>query len=98
MLAKSGVAVAAARATNVRVKPGAGALAAVDLIHRGAGGAVTVTPGYVRVHAAERAAELARKWHAGRAVPTPLGAGVRLLDDGCTVLFVFPNDAAAAKG
>ncbi len=92
LLVRSGVAVDDVRATYVRLKPGAGALVAVDLVHRTVDG-VTTTPGYLRLHDHQRAAELARKWHADRTVPTPLGDGVRLLDDGCSVLFVFPNDA-----
>lgn len=93
LLVRSGVPIESAQATYLRVKPGAGVLVALDLVHRTDGGALTTMPGCLRVHPARRAAELARKWHAGRAVPTALGEGVRLLDDGCSVLFAFPNDA-----
>ncbi len=93
LLVGSGVPIESARATYLRVKPGAGVLVALDLVHRIDDGERITTPGYLRVHPPQRAAELAKKWHAGRAVPTPLGDGVRILDDGCSVLFVFPNDA-----
>ena len=92
LLVDSGVPVVRAEATYIRLKPGSGALVGLELRLSTPAGEISL-PGYVRTHAPARAAELARKWHSGRAVSTPVGDGVRLLQGGQSVLFLFPNDA-----
>jgi aminoglycoside phosphotransferase (APT) family kinase protein len=92
LLRDSGVPAIATAATYIRLKPGTGALVGLDLRLDTPDGEITLA-GYIRTHEAARAAELASKWHPGRAVATPVGDGVRLLAGGRSVLFLFPNDA-----
>jgi hypothetical protein len=93
LLRRSRVDVERAEPEYVRLKPGIGALVAYRLSGRGPGGEHVELPGYVRGLSPPRAAALARKWSRMRPTETPLGPGVRLLEDGRSVLFLFPNDA-----
>jgi aminoglycoside phosphotransferase (APT) family kinase protein len=81
-------------ANYIRLKPGTGALVGLDLRLRDADGAVREFPAYIRTHGGDRTAQLLRKWHADRAIPTEFGAGVRALPGGQSALFLFPNDTA----
>lgn len=78
----------------IRLKPGTGALVGLELRLRDAQGAVTEVPAYIRTHGGDRTAQLLRKWHADRAIPTGFGDGVRALPGGQSALFLFPNDTA----
>jgi streptomycin 6-kinase len=92
LLRSSGIDVEQARPEYVRVKPGTGVLVGYRLAGRTADGPVELR-GYVRGLDPTRARTLAAKWSRMRSVDTPFGPGVRLLADGRTVLFLFPNDA-----
>ncbi|MGA1522358.1 MAG: phosphotransferase [Planctomycetota bacterium] len=81
-------------ANYIRLKPGTGALVGLALRLRGDDGALQEFPAYIRTHGGDRTAQLLRKWHADRAIPTPFGPGVRALEGGQSALFLFPNDTA----
>lgn len=93
-LRSAGLDASSAKANYIRLKPGSGALLGLELDLRLENGDTVTLPAYLRTHDADRTAQLVRKWHPGRAVPTPFGDGVRLLPGGRSALFLFPNDAA----
>jgi len=94
LLARSGFEVDSARPTYVRVKPGELALVGVEAMVSTRAGEAIRLEGYLRTYADPvRAESLAHKWSTKLPAPTALGTGVRLLADGRTVMFCFPNDA-----
>ncbi|MBA3728522.1 MAG: aminoglycoside phosphotransferase family protein, partial [Actinobacteria bacterium] len=94
LLRASGLPVTGVEVTYVRLKPGQSALVGYLVEGTGPNGEPVSVPGYVRVSTPARARELVSKWRRMRPTPSPLGEGVRLLDDDRSVLFLFPNDAA----
>ncbi len=93
LLREGGVPETSATADHLRLKVGVNALVGV---------AIDATsgrlPGYVRTYAsADQAARIADKWNRKRVEATELGAGVRLLPGGASVLFLFPNDAEVRR-
>ena len=94
LLRGAGLSAESAVANYIRLKPGTGALVGLALQIRDASGEIHAVPAYIRTHGGDRTAQLLRKWHADRAIPTAFGAGVRALDGGQSALFLFPNDTA----
>jgi Phosphotransferase enzyme family len=93
LLRRSGLEVQWVEPLYVRLKPPTGVLVGYRAGGRDDAGKPLELTGYVRNLSGARARTLAAKWNRMRPTETPLGPGVRLLDDGHSVLFLFPNDA-----
>ena len=78
LLRGAGLSAESAVANYIRLKPGTGALVGLALQIRDPSGEIHAVPAYIRTHGVDRTAQLLRKWHADRAIPTAFGAGVRV--------------------